>query len=72
MRSQPQSERLRIPRLHEDSPWSRELADQTLAGAEAGDNATRGCSFEHVIAVPGHQMSVVYDVLLSWLELGEY
>ncbi len=45
------------------------LAHQSLAGADVADDATTCYPLEDVLAVPGDEMAVVDDVLLTFSKL---
>ena len=69
MRSHPCCEFPGIPSLHEYRPRARELADQAFATADAGNDASARHTLHHVLAVPGHEMAVVDNVLFAFHEL---
>ena len=50
-------------------PLTCEFANQAFTRADAGNDPPTSNSLEHVLAVPGHQMTVVNDVLLGLLQL---
>jgi hypothetical protein len=50
-------------------PWTCELADQALAGAQIGDYPTTRNTLQDVLGVPRNQVAVVNDVLLTLLKL---
>lgn len=58
-----------VPGLHVHGTGTAELADQALAGTEVGYNASGGHALHHILAVPGHQVPVVDDILLSLHQL---
>ena len=45
------------------------LTDQAFPRADAGDDATARDALEDVFAIPSHEMTVVDDVLLAFLQL---
>ena len=71
LRTHPHGKLRRIPRLHEDRPGAGELADQAFTTADAGDDSSTGHTLHHILAIPGNQMAVVEDVLLTLDELGQ-
>lgn len=55
----------RVSCLDEDGTWAGELANQTLGRGKAGDD-TAGCdTLEDVFCVPGDEVAVVDNVLLT-------
>jgi len=55
-----------------DIPRSREFAHQSFPGTETRNNAPTRHTFQHVLAVPSHQVAVVDDVFLAVLELYQH
>ena len=69
MCSHPCREFLGVPSLHKHRPRARKLADQAFATADAGNDASARHTLHHVLAVPGHEVAVVDDVLFAFHEL---
>ena len=69
MCSHPCRELLGVPSLHEDRPRARKLADQAFPAADAGNDASARHTLHHVLAVPGHEVAVVDDVLFAFHKL---
>lgn len=64
-------ERCRVPRLQEHCAWAGELAHQAFARSFARYDASARRPFEHILAVPSHEMAVINDVLLVGLQLDD-
>ena len=69
MRVHRHGHRQRVPGLHEDRTRAAELTDQALTGRDVADDASGRDTFEDVLAVPGNEVTVVYDVLLALSKL---
>lgn len=67
--SQPLRKGLWIPRLHEHRSRPSELAHQSLSRTQGRYHTSRSHALEHVLAVPGYEVSVVDYVLFVFLEL---
>ena len=46
-----------------------EFANQAFAGTNAGNHTTTCHALEHVLAIPSYQMSIIDNVLLTFLHL---
>jgi hypothetical protein len=62
-------EGLRIPRLQEDRPRTGELADETFAGADSADDASRRHALHDVLAIPRDKMAIVDDIAFALNQL---
>ena len=62
-------EGLRIPRLQEDRPRTGELADETFAGADSADDASRSHALHNVLAIPRNKMPIVDDIAFALNQL---
>ncbi len=69
MWAHPKAECSRVSRLHENSSWACELANQAFTGTYARYNPSTCNPFKDILAVPRHQMTIVNDVLFPILQL---
>lgn len=56
---------VQVSGLQINSPRARELASETFSRAQSGDNTTGGNALDVVLAVPGHQVTIVNKVHLA-------
>ena len=55
----------RIPRLDKDGARASELADEALCRRQTRDDTTRCHPFHDILGIPGDEVAIVNDVLLS-------
>lgn len=72
MRTQPGSKSGGVARLQKDGAGSGKLAHEAFIRRVLRHDAAACRSLEHVLAVPGDQISVVYDVLFARSELYDW